>query len=186
MTVLAQSAPLGQPPEATGPTVKMYYGKTIDMATTSLVKVTADCYQINYGGNNMWFPKSALGYRSDFAGNPVGLDYNARRSTPCGVEPPPISPVAKPTAPASECLSASPAPTSALITYGGKIQPLTVRIEQILPKCIRLNYSGNALWTTANAAGGVSCVGNTVQVDYSAASSAFNGVRAKTPPAACQ
>jgi len=77
--------PSGPPPVASGPTVKIYYGKTLKMlATAPLVEVTAVCYQINYGGRPLWFPKSALGYRSDFPGNPVALDYNARRNTPCG------------------------------------------------------------------------------------------------------
>ena len=186
MGALAQPVPSGPPPVASGSTVKIYYGKTIDMATVPLVAVTTDCYQVSYGGNNMWFPKSALGYRTEFAGNPVGLDYNARRSTPCGVAPPPIPPVAQPTAPASVCLGAKPPPTSALITYGGAAQPLTVKIEQLMPKCLRLNYGGNALWTTANEAGGVSCVGNNVQIDYTRANSAFNGMHGNTPPAACQ
>ena len=94
-------------------------------------------------------------------------------------------PVAKFTAPASVCLGLKPAPTSALITYNGGAYPVTVAIDQILPKCVRLNYGGKALWTQANVAGGVICVGNMVQVDYTAANSAFNGVRSASPPAAC-
>lgn len=180
-----QPAPPGPPPVATGSTIKIYYGKTIDMAIVPLVSASAQCYQVDYSGNKMWFPPSALGYRTEFAGNPVGLDYNARRSTPCGVTPPPIPPVAVATAPASVCLGLKPAPTSALITYNGGAYPVTVAIDQILPKCVRLNYGGKALWTQANVAGGVICVGNMVQVDYTAANSAFNGVRSASPPAAC-
>lgn len=184
----AQPAPSGPPPAAAGSTVNVYYGKTIDMATVPLVGATADCYEINYGGNKMWFPKTALGYRTEFAGNPVGLDYNARRSTPCGVAAAPIPPVAAATSPCPPCtcLRATPAPTSALVTYGGKAQPVTVAIEKILPSCLRFNYSGSAIWTTADAKGGVSCVGNNVQLDYGAANTAFNGMNVKEyTPAAC-
>ena len=55
----------------------------MDMVSVPLVGATAECYQISYSGNKMWFPKSALAYRSEFEGNPVGLDYNARKMAAC-------------------------------------------------------------------------------------------------------
>jgi hypothetical protein len=176
------------PPTATGPKVNVYYGKTIDMASVPLVGQTADCYEISYSGNKMWFPKSALAYRTDFVGNPAGLDYNARRSTPCGVAPPPIPPVAAATSPCPpcSCVTATPAPTKALITYGGSAQPVSVTIEKIMPSCLRFNYSGSSMWTTVDAKGGVSCVGSNVQLDYGKANSAMNGIKVKEyTPAAC-
>jgi len=78
-TPLAPSAP----PVALGSSVNIYYGKTIPMAAVPLVKVTANCYEVSYGGIKMSFLKSALGYRTDFPGNPVGLDYEARQLKPC-------------------------------------------------------------------------------------------------------
>ena len=167
------------------PTVMIYYGNSSDMATVPLINASSDCYQVDYSGNSYWFPKSAMAKRPDFPGSPSGLDYKARRRTPCGVEPPPIPPVAKATAPASVCLSANPVPTSALITYEGQIQPVRERILQITPKCIAIEYGGSWLWTTADKSGGVACVGNTVQIDYDAANSKFNGMHRTTPPSAC-
>ena len=184
----AQAAPSGAPPAPSGK-VNIYYGKTIDMASVPLVSATSDCFQVDYSGNKMWFPKSAYAYRADFVGNPAGLDYNARRSTACGVAPPPIPPVAAATSPCPpcSCLRTTPAPKSALVTYGGKAQPVTVSIEKIMPSCLRFNYSGNSMWTTTDAKGGVSCVGNNVQLDYGAANSgAFNGMNVKQyTPAQC-
>jgi hypothetical protein len=163
--------------------VNIYYGKTRDMASAPLMEQTSDCYKINYGGEPLWFPKFAMAPRSEFPGSPPGLDYNARRNSPCGVTPPPIPPVAKATGPASECLPKGP--KTALITYQGRGQPVTVPIFSISDKCIGVMYGGRPLWTTANVAGGVSCVGNAVQIDYNTASSTFNGIETSSPPPRC-
>jgi hypothetical protein len=59
-----------------------------------------------------------------------------------------------------------------------------VKIEKIMPKCVSFNYGGGAMWTKASAAGGISCVGKNVQINYGKANSAFNGMRSM--PAACR
>src|SRR6266850_7728045 len=88
---------------------------------------------------------------------------------------------------APACLTAKPAPTSAKIVYGGSTPSATAGIEKIMAKCVRLNYGGGALWTTADAKGGITCEGNNVVVNYGAANSAFNGVKVKEfTPAACE
>jgi hypothetical protein len=80
----AQAAPAGPPPELTaGGRVNMYYGPSTDMYSAPVMAVSAACYKINYGGNVMWFPKSALAYRTELRGRPPGLDYNARRDSAC-------------------------------------------------------------------------------------------------------
>ena len=53
------------------------------MASVPLKSTSTGCYQISYGGNALWFPKSAYAYRADFIGNPAGLDYNARKNSAC-------------------------------------------------------------------------------------------------------
>jgi hypothetical protein len=78
----AQAAPSGPPPAPSG-TVLIYYDNTMDLASMTLTGTSANCYNVNYGGSPLWFPKSALGYRTGFVGNPVGLDYSQRRSTAC-------------------------------------------------------------------------------------------------------
>src|SRR6266851_4801231 len=75
------------------------------------------------------------------------------------------------------CLTATPAPKTAKVVYGGSTPPATAGIEKIMAKCVRLNYGGGALWTTADAKGGITCEGNNVVVNYNAANSAFNGVK---------
>ncbi len=181
-----KTAPPKAAPVAKGPKINVYYGKTIDMASVPLRMVTAKCYEISYSGNKMWFPKSAYKSRTDFVGNPPGLDYNVRRDTPCGVKPAPIPPVASATSPCPPCNCLNAKPTSALVTYGGRAKPENVRIEAIMPKCVRFNYGGSAMWTKASSAGGISCVGKAVQIDYGKANRAFNGIRLrKYTPAAC-
>lgn len=83
------------------------------------------------------------------------------------------------------CLAANP--TSATVSYGGSIKPVSVQIEKIIPNyCIRFNYGGNGMWTTANADGGLSCKGPAVQIDYNLANSAFNGMLIRQfTPAGC-
>jgi len=78
-------------------------------------------------------------------------------------------------------------PTTALVTYPGRNKPVKVKIEKILPTCIRFNYSGGAMWTKASAAGGISCVGEAVQIDAYKASSAFTGIEIRkfTPARLC-
>ena len=95
----------------------------------------------------------------------------------------PNKPNPKPSA-SLACLKTKP--TSGLVTYGGKIKPVKIKIEKIMLVCIRFNYGGGAMWTKASAAGGISCVGKNVQIDYGKANSAFNGIKLrKFTPAAC-
>jgi hypothetical protein len=77
-----QQASLGAPPAPTD-SMYVYYGKTTDMHSVKIKGTTTACYQINYSGNSVWFPKSAYAYRADFVGNPPGLDYNARKYSAC-------------------------------------------------------------------------------------------------------
>lgn len=57
--------------------------KAFVMASVPLKKVTDKCILVSYGGNNLWFPRSAYQYRSIFLGNPPGIDCNKRRNKAC-------------------------------------------------------------------------------------------------------
>jgi len=144
------------------------------------IKDVRPVYDLKTGGGGVRFvrvqlPKTGFLHMAEVEiyGNPKPL-----KTAPPKPKPLPGGPMA--------CLKVKPAPTGALVTYGGKIKPAKVKIEQILPLCLRFNYSGNGMWTRTSAAGGVSCEGRTVKIDYGKANSAFNGVKLrKFTPAAC-
>lgn len=82
------------------------------------------------------------------------------------------------------CLQAN-APVT--VTYEGMDYTAHDTVKAIYPGyCIAIWYSGGVIYTTPNEAGGVSCNGSVVEVDYNKASIAFNGYSLKDfPPAAC-
>ncbi len=79
----AQACPTSPPPAATGGSVNVYYDRKSDFETVRLLSVSTSCYEVYYGGNSLWFPKSALQYWCDILGNQVGLNLNKGRGSAC-------------------------------------------------------------------------------------------------------